>query len=182
MFQRSDWFAGQEDIGTVMFKTKKNNMAISVYYWSQTGLVIYVMCLITAQYSSDDVCGDQWCVMDPVLIGCYLSLSEPALAFTHSPGCMFVTDKEDSTTSLLTVKASECPVTFGISQNPLHFSMASKATVQQIRQLEEIAVEDPGRHACCLTGNNGIDLLPSSLETVLTHFLEAVGWPISSLF
>ncbi|XP_031436529.1 D-glutamate cyclase, mitochondrial isoform X2 [Clupea harengus] len=71
--------------------------------------------------------------------------SKPALAFTHSPGCMFVTDKEDTATSPLTVKPSECPVTFHISQNPLHFSMASKATVQQIRQLEEIAVEDPGQ-------------------------------------
>ncbi|XP_063039853.1 D-glutamate cyclase, mitochondrial isoform X2 [Engraulis encrasicolus] len=73
--------------------------------------------------------------------------SKPALAFTHSPGCMFVTDKEDTATSSTSPmdKPSECPLTFCISQNPLHYSIASKATVQQIRQLEEIAVEDPGQ-------------------------------------
>ncbi|KAL2099020.1 hypothetical protein ACEWY4_005500 [Coilia grayii] len=71
--------------------------------------------------------------------------SKPALAFTHSPGCMFVTDQEDTATYSLTVKPSDCPLTFCISQNPLHFSIASKAAVQQIRQLEEIAVEDPGQ-------------------------------------
>lgn len=77
-----------------------------------------------------------------------LFFSEPALAFTHSPGCMFVTDKEDTATSSTSPmdKPSECPLTFCISQNPLHYSIASKATVQQIRQLEEIAVEDPGEH------------------------------------
>ncbi|XP_062379639.1 D-glutamate cyclase, mitochondrial isoform X1 [Sardina pilchardus] len=71
--------------------------------------------------------------------------SKPTLAFTHSPGCMFVTDKEDMAASPLTVKPSECPETFCITQNPQHFSVASKATVQKIRQLEEIAVEDPGQ-------------------------------------
>ncbi|XP_064809569.1 D-glutamate cyclase, mitochondrial [Oncorhynchus masou masou] len=71
---------------------------------------------------------------------------KPPLAFTHSPGCMFLTDRQDSSVfaSTSTLEPDQCPLTFSISQQPLHFSVASKAVVQSIRDLEKIIGEDPG--------------------------------------
>ncbi|KAA0711358.1 D-glutamate cyclase, mitochondrial [Triplophysa tibetana] len=67
-----------------------------------------------------------------------------ALAFTHSPGCMFLTDQKAETVSPVALKPTECPLTCCISQNPQHYSMASKSAVQQIQAIEELVVEDPG--------------------------------------
>ncbi|XP_065144618.1 D-glutamate cyclase, mitochondrial isoform X1 [Paramisgurnus dabryanus] len=67
-----------------------------------------------------------------------------ALAFTHSPGCMFLTDQKSETISPITLEPSQCPLVFCISQNPQHYSMASERAVQQIRAIEELVVEDPG--------------------------------------
>uniref|UniRef100_A0A8C1FZ94 D-glutamate cyclase, mitochondrial n=1 Tax=Cyprinus carpio TaxID=7962 RepID=A0A8C1FZ94_CYPCA len=69
---------------------------------------------------------------------------KPVLAFTHSPGCMFITDQKAETISPLTLEPAHCPLTFCISQNPQHYSIASKRAVQQIRAIEELVVEDPG--------------------------------------
>ncbi|KAJ8393064.1 hypothetical protein AAFF_G00069680 [Aldrovandia affinis] len=66
------------------------------------------------------------------------------LAFTHSPGCMFLTDRE-SPTATVTSDPEQCPLAFCISQQPLHYSLVSKATVQRIRTLEQIIGEDPGQ-------------------------------------
>uniref|UniRef100_W5K3D8 D-glutamate cyclase, mitochondrial n=1 Tax=Astyanax mexicanus TaxID=7994 RepID=W5K3D8_ASTMX len=71
--------------------------------------------------------------------------TKPALAFTHSPGCMFLTDKEEATVSLQDSDSVESPLTFCISQNPLHYSMASKLAVQRVRAVEELIGEDPGQ-------------------------------------
>uniref|UniRef100_A0A672T2W5 D-glutamate cyclase n=1 Tax=Sinocyclocheilus grahami TaxID=75366 RepID=A0A672T2W5_SINGR len=68
----------------------------------------------------------------------------PLMAFTHSPGCMFITDQKAETISPLTLEPAHCPLTFCISQNPQLYSMASKRAVQQIRAIEELVVEDPG--------------------------------------
>uniref|UniRef100_A0A673N7X9 D-glutamate cyclase n=1 Tax=Sinocyclocheilus rhinocerous TaxID=307959 RepID=A0A673N7X9_9TELE len=68
----------------------------------------------------------------------------PLMAFTHSPGCMFITDQKAETISPLTLEPAHCPLTFCISQNPQLYSMASKKAVQQIRAIEELDVEDPG--------------------------------------
>uniref|UniRef100_A0A8C0YHT7 D-glutamate cyclase n=1 Tax=Cyprinus carpio carpio TaxID=630221 RepID=A0A8C0YHT7_CYPCA len=68
---------------------------------------------------------------------------KPVLAFTHSPGCMFITDQKAETISPLTLEPAHCPLTFCISQNPQHYSIASKRAVQQIRAIEELVVEDP---------------------------------------
>ncbi|XP_030641827.1 LOW QUALITY PROTEIN: D-glutamate cyclase, mitochondrial [Chanos chanos] len=70
---------------------------------------------------------------------------KPDLAFTHSPGCMFVTDREEATDFPSSLEPAECPLTFCISQNPLHYSVASKAVVERIRSMEQIIGEDPGQ-------------------------------------
>lgn len=74
----------------------------------------------------------------------FFNVAEPALAFTHSPGCMFITDQKAETLSPLTLEPAQCPLTICISQNPQFYSMASKRAIQQIRAIEELVVEDPG--------------------------------------
>ncbi|XP_034531839.1 D-glutamate cyclase, mitochondrial [Notolabrus celidotus] len=80
--------------------------------------------------------------------------SKPPLAFSHSPGCMFLTDIPDSSTS--THKPLTCdgvdssdpemtPLSFLMSDHPLWYSLASKRSVEKIRQLETIIGEDPGQ-------------------------------------
>ncbi|KAG7465782.1 hypothetical protein MATL_G00157280 [Megalops atlanticus] len=70
---------------------------------------------------------------------------KPPLAFTHSPGCMFVSDREETSTAAVTSDPEQCPLTFCISQRPLHYSLVSKAAVERIRTLEEIIGADPGQ-------------------------------------
>lgn len=92
-------------------------------------------------------------MIDCHLMSCfYFYFSEPSLAFSHSPGCMFLTDVPDSPSSdfLRTKPDPELtPLCFCISHDPLHYSLASKAATAKIRQLEKIIGEDPGE----LTGN-----------------------------
>ncbi|XP_017290359.1 D-glutamate cyclase, mitochondrial isoform X2 [Kryptolebias marmoratus] len=75
--------------------------------------------------------------------------SKPSLAFSHSPGCMFVTDVPDSppsSDSLRTELDPELtPLCISISHNPLLYSLVSKAAAAKIRQLEDIIIEDPGQ-------------------------------------
>ncbi|XP_072545670.1 D-glutamate cyclase, mitochondrial [Salminus brasiliensis] len=71
--------------------------------------------------------------------------TKPALAFTHSPGCMFLTDQEETPVSVQASESELCPLTFCISQNPLHYSMASKPAVQRVRAIEQLIGEDPGQ-------------------------------------
>ncbi|CAL8300852.1 unnamed protein product [Boreogadus saida] len=66
--------------------------------------------------------------------------SKPLLAFSHSPGSMFLTDIPD--TPLPTSQLSPC--CFLISQDPLLYSLASEGAVGKIRQLEKVIGEDPG--------------------------------------
>lgn len=83
--------------------------------------------------------------------------SKPSLAFSHSPGCMFLTDIPDSSTSSPTPPPSGgvdpaatdsspdlIPLCFLVSHNPLLYSLASQRAVAKIRQLETIIGEDPG--------------------------------------
>ncbi|KAJ7991124.1 hypothetical protein DPEC_G00294000 [Dallia pectoralis] len=102
---------------------------------------------------------------------------KPPLAFSHSPGCMFLTDQEDTSVSAPTAEAEQCPMTFSISQRPLHYSVASKAAVQRIRDLEEIVVEDPGQRGIRALFNQD-ELLRSCLS--LSHsssVLITTGFP-----
>lgn len=70
---------------------------------------------------------------EPYVDHLFFNVAESALAFTHSPGCMFITDQKAETVSPLTLEPAQCPLTICISQNPQLYSMASKKTVQQIR-------------------------------------------------
>ncbi|KAM9293968.1 D-glutamate cyclase, mitochondrial [Gastrophryne carolinensis] len=70
-----------------------------------------------------------------------LSCRSP-LAFTHSPGCMFITDlkNEDSAES----SSDHLPLLIQISSHPLHYSLVSQQTALKVRQLESIIGVDPG--------------------------------------
>uniref|UniRef100_H3BZE1 D-glutamate cyclase n=1 Tax=Tetraodon nigroviridis TaxID=99883 RepID=H3BZE1_TETNG len=76
--------------------------------------------------------------------------SKPSLAFSHSPGCMFVCDIQEPSinpTSESTDQATSCdsiPGSFQISRDPLLYSLASQKVVEKIRKLERIIGEDPG--------------------------------------
>ncbi|KAM3594073.1 uncharacterized protein V6R79_001797 [Siganus canaliculatus] len=81
--------------------------------------------------------------------------SKPPLAFSHSPGCMFLTDIPDSSTSVpprpdishpatMDLNPELTPLCILVSHNPLLYSLASKRVVDKIRRLETIIGEDPG--------------------------------------
>ncbi|KFR12495.1 hypothetical protein N306_04568, partial [Opisthocomus hoazin] len=64
------------------------------------------------------------------------------LAFTHSPGCMFITDLKNDN---LTVRSSrEVPQVRCISRDPLHYSIVSAEAAQKIKTLETLIGIDPG--------------------------------------
>ncbi|XP_075700467.1 D-glutamate cyclase, mitochondrial isoform X2 [Rhinoderma darwinii] len=64
------------------------------------------------------------------------------LAFTHSPGCMFITDvKNEDAPDPCT---EEGPIVVQISSDPLHYSLVSQRIAEKIRSLEEIVGIDPG--------------------------------------
>ncbi|XP_027131026.1 D-glutamate cyclase, mitochondrial isoform X2 [Larimichthys crocea] len=84
--------------------------------------------------------------------------SKPSLAFSHSPGCMFLTDIPDCSPPPAPPPPPDgarrpstgpdgelTPLCFLISHNPLWYSLASKSAVTRIRQLEAIIGEDPGQ-------------------------------------
>nr|DBA14659.1 TPA: hypothetical protein GDO54_005593 [Pyxicephalus adspersus] len=64
------------------------------------------------------------------------------LAFTHSPGCMFITDvkNEDAPES----DSGQTPLVVQISSDPLHYSLVSQRAADKIRALEKIIGVDPG--------------------------------------
>ncbi|MEQ2176908.1 hypothetical protein GOODEAATRI_032984, partial [Goodea atripinnis] len=74
--------------------------------------------------------------------------SKPALAFSHSPGCMFLTDIPDSPSpsNNMNPDLKLTPLCFQVTQNPLLYSLVSKAAAGKIRQLEQIIGDDPGKH------------------------------------
>ncbi|XP_075782836.1 D-glutamate cyclase, mitochondrial isoform X1 [Pelodiscus sinensis] len=73
------------------------------------------------------------------------------LAFTHSPDCTFITDLKNEDVAVHNSK--EIPTVHCISQNPLHYSIASATAIQKIRNLESLIGIDPGnrgiKHLCC---------------------------------
>ncbi|XP_039923070.1 D-glutamate cyclase, mitochondrial [Hirundo rustica] len=104
--------------------------------------------------------------------------SRAPLAFTHSPGCMFITDlKNDNVRSLGGVPQVCC-----ISQDPLHFSIVSAEAAQKIKTLETLIGIDPGergiRHlrrqgellgACLAMSHAGSVLVTTGFPTHFTH-------------
>uniref|UniRef100_A0A3B5MDG8 D-glutamate cyclase-like C-terminal domain-containing protein n=1 Tax=Xiphophorus couchianus TaxID=32473 RepID=A0A3B5MDG8_9TELE len=100
--------------------------------------------------------------------------SKPPLAFSHSPGCMFLTDVPDAPSAGTDPQLA--PLCFLVSHNPLLYSLVSKATAGKIRQLERIIGDDPGERGiaalfvqdellrCCLA------LSHSSSVAIVTGF------------
>ncbi|XP_023208642.1 D-glutamate cyclase, mitochondrial isoform X2 [Xiphophorus maculatus] len=100
--------------------------------------------------------------------------SKPPLAFSHSPGCMFLTDVPDAPSTGTDPQLA--PLCFLVSHNPLLYSLVSKATAGKIRQLERIIGDDPGQRGiaalfvqdellrCCLA------LSHSSSVAIVTGF------------
>ncbi|XP_041071191.1 D-glutamate cyclase, mitochondrial isoform X1 [Carcharodon carcharias] len=67
------------------------------------------------------------------------------LAFTHAPGCMFITDlRSEQEVSSNYAADTETPCVFCISQNPLHYSVASVTTVKKFKALDTLIQQDPG--------------------------------------
>ncbi|XP_042294665.1 D-glutamate cyclase, mitochondrial isoform X2 [Sceloporus undulatus] len=66
------------------------------------------------------------------------------LAFTHSPGCMFITDLKDDDDNDDAAPGQELPDVYCIGWNPLYYSIVSAAAVQKIRCLEDTIGVDPG--------------------------------------
>ncbi|XP_053330998.1 D-glutamate cyclase, mitochondrial [Spea bombifrons] len=71
-----------------------------------------------------------------------VSSCKSPLAFTHSPGCMFVTDVKSEGAPV--TRPEEVPEVFRISCDPAHFSLVSQRAAQRIRALEGIIGVDPG--------------------------------------
>ncbi|XP_078418151.1 D-glutamate cyclase, mitochondrial isoform X2 [Cetorhinus maximus] len=70
---------------------------------------------------------------------------ESPLAFTHAPGCMFITDlRSEQEVSSNYAADTETPCVFCISQNPLHYSVASVTTVKKFEALDTLIQQDPG--------------------------------------
>ncbi|XP_010123807.1 PREDICTED: UPF0317 protein C14orf159 homolog, mitochondrial, partial [Chlamydotis macqueenii] len=64
------------------------------------------------------------------------------LAFTHSPGCMFITDLKND--NIMVRSSREVPQVHCISQDPLHYSIVSAEAAQKIKTLETLIGIDPG--------------------------------------
>ncbi|NXY55185.1 GLUCM protein, partial [Callaeas wilsoni] len=100
------------------------------------------------------------------------------LAFTHSPGSMFITDlKNDNGRPSGGVPQVHC-----ISQDPLHFSILSAEAAQKIKTLETLIGIDPGERgithlrregellrACLAMSHAGSVLITTGFPTHFTH-------------
>lgn len=102
--------------------------------------------------------------------------SRAPLAFTHSPGCMFITDlKNDSVRALGGVP--QVPQVHCISRDPLHYSIVSAEAAQKINTLETLIGIDPGERGIAHLQRQG-ELLGACLA--LSHassVLITTGFP-----
>ncbi|XP_035679560.1 D-glutamate cyclase, mitochondrial-like [Branchiostoma floridae] len=71
--------------------------------------------------------------------------AKSSLAFTHSPGCMFVADAMATVPTTTTTDPADTPKVVQVSQEPLLYSVASELAVDQIHRLEKAVQADPGR-------------------------------------
>ncbi|KAM9645987.1 LOW QUALITY PROTEIN: D-glutamate cyclase, mitochondrial [Trichechus inunguis] len=94
-----------------------------------------------------------------------VSSCKAPLAFTSAPGHMILTDLKDVKTPATCLTPEGIPEVHHISQDPLHYSLASASAGQKIRELETLIAADPGNgigHLLCKG-----ELLPASLS--LSH-------------
>lgn len=73
-----------------------------------------------------------------------VSRCKTPLAFASAPGCTVLTDLMDTETPTSSLTPEKIPEVYQISQDPLHYSIASTSAVQKIRELESIIAIDPG--------------------------------------
>ncbi|NXG61501.1 GLUCM protein, partial [Hemiprocne comata] len=98
-----------------------------------------------------------------------------ALAFTHSPGCMFITDLKNDNVTLRSSR--EAPEVHCISQDPLHYSIVSAEAARKIKALETLIGIDPGDRGIVHLQQQG-ELLKASLA--ISHarsVLITTGFP-----
>ncbi|XP_040497459.1 D-glutamate cyclase, mitochondrial isoform X1 [Ursus maritimus] len=106
-----------------------------------------------------------------------VSSCKTPLAFTSAPGCTVMTNLKDTEAPAGCLTPEGIPEVHRISQDPLHYSMASAPAVRKIRELESIIAVDPGHrgigHLLCRD-----ELLRASLS--LSHaraVLVTTGFP-----
>ncbi|KAM9201971.1 LOW QUALITY PROTEIN: D-glutamate cyclase, mitochondrial [Dugong dugon] len=73
-----------------------------------------------------------------------VSSCKAPLAFTSAPGHMILTDLKDVKTPATCLTPEGILEVHHISQDPLHYSLASASAVQKIRELETLIAVDPG--------------------------------------
>ncbi|CAH1270122.1 C14orf159 [Branchiostoma lanceolatum] len=71
--------------------------------------------------------------------------AKSSLAFTHSPGCMYVADVMATVPATTTSSPADTPKVVHVSQEPLLYSVASELAVDQIQRLEKAVQADPGK-------------------------------------
>ncbi|XP_066130791.1 D-glutamate cyclase, mitochondrial [Saccopteryx bilineata] len=99
------------------------------------------------------------------------------LAFASAPGCTVMTDLTGTEAPAKCLTPEGMPEVHHISQDPLHYSIASASAVQKIRELETIIGIDPGNrgigHLLCKD-----ELLRASLSLSHAHsVLITTGFP-----
>ncbi|XP_076979458.1 D-glutamate cyclase, mitochondrial isoform X2 [Tamandua tetradactyla] len=107
----------------------------------------------------------------------HIGAPEALLAFTSAPGCTVMTDLKNTKAPASCLTPEGIPEVHHISQDPLHYSIASASAVQKIRELETLIAMDPGirgiGHLLCRD-----ELLRASLS--LSHarsVLVTTGFP-----
>ncbi|XP_045057691.2 D-glutamate cyclase, mitochondrial isoform X2 [Desmodus rotundus] len=106
-----------------------------------------------------------------------VSSCKTSLAFTSAPGCAVMTDLQDTEAPAGSLTPDKIPEVHRISQDPLHYSIASASAVGKIRELETIIAVDPGNrgigHLLCKD-----ELLRASLSLSHAHsVLITTGFP-----
>ncbi|XP_069064279.1 D-glutamate cyclase, mitochondrial isoform X1 [Pleurodeles waltl] len=71
-----------------------------------------------------------------------VSSCKSPLAFTHSPGCMFITDVKNQDAQVHNFEGAQ--LVHCISISPLHYSIASPQAAEKIRTMEAVIGADPG--------------------------------------
>ncbi|XP_065541785.1 D-glutamate cyclase, mitochondrial isoform X2 [Lathamus discolor] len=97
------------------------------------------------------------------------------LAFTHSPGYMFITDLKNYNVTFRSPR--EVPQVHCISEDPLHYSIVSAEAAQKIKTLETLIGIDPGDRGIIHLHRQG-ELLKACLSISHAHsVLITTGFP-----
>ncbi|EDO48570.1 predicted protein, partial [Nematostella vectensis] len=81
-----------------------------------------------------------------VTSSCAIKTAEPAICFSHSPGCMFISDvmTEDYFKSHKPSFGDDQPKVVTLQEKPYFASIIGTSTLQKINRLEEAIQDDPG--------------------------------------